>query len=100
MFKVLTLLFVLIITDSITLYAQASDHNEARALVKSGEILPLEIILKNLRKIAQGNVIEVELEHKKQKLVYEIELVDPQGVVTEYIFDAKTGELLRQKKED
>jgi len=80
--------------------AYADDHDEARALVKAGKILSLEEILKNLRTIAQGNVIEVELEHKRQRLVYEIELVDKQGIVTEYLFDAKTGKLIQQKQED
>lgn len=95
-------LFLIVITSMALLIslAYADDHDEARSLVKAGKILSLEVILKNLRTIAQGNVIEVELEHKKQRLVYEIELVDKQGIVTEYLFDAKTGKLIQQKQED
>jgi len=100
MLKALPLLTILFTTLCFSSLVQADDHDEARALVKAGKIRPLESILKNLRKIAKGNVIEVELEHEKQQLIYEIELVDQQGIVTEYLFDATTGQLLQQKKED
>lgn len=78
----------------------AKDHNQALDLVKSGDIIPLATILKKLQTIEQGQVIEVELEKKKKRLIYEIELVNNDGIVKEYIFDAKTGELLAKKIED
>lgn len=78
----------------------AKDHNQALDLVKSGNIIPLATILKKLQTIEQGQVIEVELEKKKKRLIYEIELVNNDGIVKEYIFDAKTGELLAKKIED
>ena len=38
------------------------DYIEARRLLDSGEILPLEVILGNVRQIFPGKVLEVELE--------------------------------------
>lgn len=78
----------------------ASEHDNVRELVLSGKILPLERILKQLKNHHQGQVIEVELEHKKTHFIYEIELLSSDGVVTEYSIDARTGKILKQKVED
>tara|TARA_R110001583_G_scaffold11560_3_gene52056 strand:- start:1994 stop:2323 length:330 start_codon:yes stop_codon:yes gene_type:complete len=83
---------------SLTLLAK--DHNNALDLVKAGEIMPLATILNKLEKLEQGQIIEVELEKKKKRLIYEIELVNKQGVVKKYIFDAKSGVLIKEKTKD
>lgn len=79
--------------------SSADDHENVRDLVKSGDILPLEIILEALKNKSPGRVIEVELEHKKGRLIYEIEQIDDQGVVREFVFDASNGDLLKEKVE-
>lgn len=78
----------------------ADDHENARKLVQSGEILPLDRILENLKKRTNGRVLEVEIERKAGLLIYEIEIVDEQGVVKEFVFDASNGDLLNEKVED
>ena len=78
----------------------AEDHDKVQSLVKSGEIKPLESILQRLYKIEKCHILEVELEQKKKRLVYEIELVNKEGIVKKYIFDAKTGELIKEKTKD
>lgn len=83
---------------SLTIFAE--DHNNALALVKSGDIVPLATILKSMQKLEQGNIIEVELEQKQKRFIYEIELVNKDGIVKKYIFDAKNGELIKEKFED
>ena len=40
------------------------------------------------------------MERKKGRFIYEIELVDDQGVVKEIVFDASNGKLLKEKVED
>jgi len=70
------------------------DHERARQLKEAGEVLGLEEILKRTRAQHPGRVIETELEYAGGRYVYEVELVDPQGVVRELRFDAKTGELV------
>jgi uncharacterized membrane protein YkoI len=91
---------LLILTASFSLNLLADDHESARKLVESGDIVPLETILEQLQNRVMGRVIEVELEQKKGRLVYEIEQVDEHGVVREYIFDAVDGSLLKEKIED
>lgn len=77
------------------------DYEHARELVKSGEILPLEQLLQQFTngKSSQLRLLEAELKRKKGRLVYELELVDEQGVVRELLFDAKTGAALGEEKD-
>jgi uncharacterized membrane protein YkoI len=76
------------------------DYIEARRLLDSGEILPLEVILKNVRQVFPGKVLEVELEKENQKIVYEIEILGSDGVINEVYIDAKTGKQLFSKEDD
>jgi len=76
------------------------DYVEARRLLRSGEILPLEDILKNVRQVFPGNVLEVELEKKNQRVIYEMEILGEDGVIREVYIDARTGELLFSKEDD
>ncbi len=75
------------------------DHNIVKKLKESGDILPLEIIIKKATAKHPGRVIEAELEEKPGGYIYEIEILDKSGVVWELIYDAKTGKFLG-KKED
>jgi len=76
------------------------DYIEARRLLDSGEILPLEVILKNVKQILPGKVLEIELEVEDEQIVYEIEILDRNGVIKEIYIDAKTGKLLLTKEDD
>ena len=75
------------------------DHDEAQQLMKQGDILPLEVILKKLP-YTGGRILEVELEHEHDQLVYEVEILNQDGHVLEYLIDAKTGKLLSVEEED
>lgn len=91
----------LLIIFSIPLFADADDdHDEAKRLVESGEILALEVVLKKAREIQTGKILEVELESKKNKYIYEIELLNADGTVFELKFDARTGKHLSTEKEN
>jgi len=78
----------------------ADDHEEAYQLLQSGEILPLEKILAISREQIQGHILEVELEHEHKQLIYELEVLDKNGIVWEIKLDAKTGAILKQEQED
>ncbi|MCW9023317.1 MAG: PepSY domain-containing protein [Gammaproteobacteria bacterium] len=82
------LLFIIISSN-----VWADDHERARELVKRGEIIALEQLLQQVISQHEGKLrlLEAELERKSGRLVYELELVDEQGVVRELYFDAKTG---------
>jgi uncharacterized membrane protein YkoI len=76
------------------------DHNQARQLKEMGKILPLQSILKTAQQSHPGRVLEVELENKNGRYVYEIELLNAQGEVWELYYDALTAELIKRKQEN
>lgn len=76
------------------------DHDKAKRLAESGDILELEVILQKVRMIQPGKVLEVELETKKGKMIYEIELLDDNGKVFEFKFDAQTGQHISTEEEN
>ncbi len=78
----------------------ASDNQESRRLMQEGAILPLQQILDVIGKERKGRVLEVELERKNDKLVYEIELLGGEGRAWEYEVDATTGEILERELEE
>jgi uncharacterized membrane protein YkoI len=77
--------------------ASDDDHDRARALKSSGEILSLETILEKARKDQPGRVVETELERKGERYVYEIKVVDDKGRVTELKYDARTAEQIKRE---
>lgn len=99
--KMLLIILTSLAIASFSLVLKADDdHESARKLVESGDIVPLEVILMNLQEISAGSVIEVKLERKNNRLVYEIEKINEQGIVYEFSFDAASGRLIREKMED
>ena len=77
----------------------STDHERAHELKQQGQILPLEDILSQLP-VNAGRVLEVELEHEHGRMIYEIEVLNAQGQVNEYLFDAGNGQLLGIEVDD
>ena len=71
-----------------------------RKLQESGQILSLEKITKFANAVKPGEILDTELERKKGRYIYEVELLDTKGQVWELKFDAKTGELIKLEVED
>jgi uncharacterized membrane protein YkoI len=76
------------------------EHDAVRAIRQRGDILSLDRILNDVRGQHGGRVLESELEETDGRYVYEVELVDEQGRVREMRFDARSGEILREKQGD
>ncbi len=70
------------------------DHNEARKLLEAGEILSLETILGNIKPDYPGKILEVDLERKDKRMLYEMEILGDDGIVREVYVDAFSGEIL------
>jgi hypothetical protein len=83
-----------------TAKADELDADEARALRESGAILPLEDILERARAVRPGRVIEIELEREDRGIVYDLEVLDPEGQIWEIELDAASGRILEQERED
>lgn len=76
------------------------DHVDAARLRAAGQILPLEQILQRARAERPGKILDTELEREHGRYIYELEILDEQGVVWKMEFDAKTGALLKSKRDD
>ena len=78
--------------------ASSNDHDLARAALASGEILPLSTILTKLEKDYPGQIIEVELEREKGQWMYEIKLLQNDGLRKKLKIDAKTAVVISDKR--
>jgi len=82
----------------------AADQNQTEpdtaGVQKSAGILSLDEILQRVKAQYPGRVVETELEHKRGRYVYEIDVIGNDGVKSELKYDAKTGALNSSKVED
>jgi uncharacterized membrane protein YkoI len=82
-------------------YADRSDHEEALAALRSGEIVSLREMLGEVEQRFVGQVLQVELEKEREGSrhfwIYEITLIGSDGNVSKLEFDAKTKEVLKMK---
>ncbi|VDC29192.1 PepSY domain-containing protein [Pseudogemmobacter humi] len=76
------------------------DAGFARAAVLRGEILPLDQVLDVLRAHVTGELIEIQLEIEEGVLIYEIDLISPDGRLIEVEIDAATGRLLQLEEDE
>jgi len=75
--------------------AVAEEHwQELHEAVREERIVALPELLDWLEARYAGQVLEVELERDDGRLVYEIEMLGPQGQKVEFEFDAESGELI------
>ena len=74
-----------------------ADQDRARAALQAGEVAPLTTILARLAQTQPGQVLEVELERKDGRWLYEIKLLQPGGGLRKLEVDARSGEVLQQK---
>lgn len=72
----------------------------ARELAAKGHILSLEKISKLAKSYKPGEILEVELEKKHGRYLYEVEILDTRSQVWELKLDAKTGQLLKMELDD
>jgi len=75
-----------------------SDHDRVREAVMANEIMPLELILQRVQKIAPGRILKVELEQERRMWVYEIKVLHDDGALSKLYLDAKDGSVVREKQ--
>ncbi len=85
---------------SAALPAQAGrkgDHDEARAAVQAGEVLPLPTLLERLQRTHPGKVLELELERDRKagRWIYEVKLLQADGRLLKLELDAATAQVLK-----
>ncbi len=72
------------------------DYKVARELRKAGKIVAVEALLEDARRRRTGTLLEIELEREDGRYLYEIEILDDEGVVFEYYYDAQTGQFIKE----
>ena len=74
-------------------------RTELRQLRNAGQILSLETILANhRRRYPHGQLLEAKLEVEQNRHIYDLKLLGEDGVVREFEYDARTGELWHFEK--
>jgi uncharacterized membrane protein YkoI len=70
------------------------DHDRARQAVEAGEVLPLRTILERVERDYPGQVMEVELEQKGERWIYEVKVLRTSGALVKLKFDGRTGTVM------
>ncbi|MFA7280450.1 MAG: PepSY domain-containing protein [Sterolibacterium sp.] len=76
------------------------DQDRARQALEAGEILPLNTILERLGRDNPGQIMEVKLERKEPRWIYEIKVLRTGGAMVKLKLDAHDGTLLETKERD
>ncbi|MFQ6405685.1 PepSY domain-containing protein [Methylophilus sp. 'Pure River'] len=97
-------LFALVLVLLALVYLPRADSGESPAnagrLSAKGDILSLEKISQKARSYKPGEILEVELEKKHGRYIYEVEILDAASQVWELKLDAKSGQLLKMEQDD
>ena len=73
------------------------DQDRARQALQAGQIMPLKKVMEQLEAQFPGQVLEVELEQKGSRWIYEIKLIDASGQMMRFKVDASTGYILSHR---
>lgn len=76
------------------------DQEIARQALKEGRIKSLIEITEIVKTKMPGTILGVELDIEKGRIVYEFDIVDPDGKLKEVEVDAATGDILKIEDDD
>lgn len=97
-------IFLVLVAGTISLAASADGREDearrARQWIAEGRILSLQQLLDMHGDRFAGRLLDLEVEEKKDRIIYEIEVMDDSGVIREIEIDAATGEILEVEIED
>ncbi|WP_372964506.1 PepSY domain-containing protein [Marinobacter sp.] len=89
---------LLLLSVALPLTADDDDHERARHALEAGEILSLGTIINQLERKQPGQILEVELERKDGRWVYEIKQLREGGKLVKIELDASNAEPLHTKE--
>jgi len=70
-------------------------YDKARKALSRGDILPIDTILKYLKKQVEGDVVSTFFEFEYEQWVYEFKIIDSKGRLMIVHLDATTGRLIQ-----
>jgi len=74
--------------------AADNDQDRARSAVQSGEVRPLNQILKSVRKQYKGEVLDAQLLDFGGQWVYRVRLLTKDGQVLDIAVDGRSGQII------
>jgi len=95
--RIILILSLLLFVFANNAYAR---HDIAIKLENDGKVLALEKIVEKARQIHEGRVIEAEISTENNAYVYEVEILDEDGVLWDLKFNASNGKLIDSSKEE
>ncbi len=96
-------LFLALAAGTISSNANADNEFDSatiRSMVRNGQILSLDRILQKHPEMASQRLLDLEVEQEYGRIVYELEYLQENGTVVEWVIDAQSGELLKKEDED
>jgi len=75
-------------------------HDHARRLREEGSIVALATVADAAQRVRAGELLEVELKHRRGHYIYKVEILDTEGQVWELKFDARDGNFLEEEADD
>jgi uncharacterized membrane protein YkoI len=91
------LLAVLVASSPLAHADDSEDHDRARQALEAGDILPLKTVLEKVSTDTPGSVLEVELDRRHGRWVYEIKLLRQGGSVVKLWVDASNGNVIDRR---
>jgi uncharacterized membrane protein YkoI len=93
-----TLAFALTLLAASPASFALSEQEKARAAVEAGEVLPLNDILRQVRRDYPGRILDAQLDERGGgNWVYRIKLLKKNGRVVDLTVDGSSGKVLRAK---
>ena len=86
--------------DSIDHDDDDDEIDRARAGVKSGQILSLSAILAQVRTRLDARIIDADLQRKHGRMIYDLEMLAPDGRIIDLEVEAATGRILNLEADD
>ncbi len=94
-------LVILFLTVVSQVSARDLSQDQALKLRKEGKVLSSQTFIERaLERHPKARLLELELEEKHGRYIYEVELLTVQGQVRELKFDASSGKLLEDEEDD
>lgn len=74
--------------------------NQVLKWVKEGKVIAFDVLMRRYRDRMKGRLLDLEVEREKGQIIYELEIMRPDGIVYEIKIDAQSGEWLGEEVEN
>jgi uncharacterized membrane protein YkoI len=74
--------------------AAVSDQDRARQAVEQGQALPLNAVLKSIKRQCKGRVLDAQLLQGGRGWIYRVRVLTREGKVVDLAVDAQSGQMI------